>query len=195
MKKLLFLMIFFLCSFSFLLSANALVIDFEDVKGATPLTSNNLIYDGYYGFNWDSFYVLQKDLHPNSGYNKGVVSGEWVAYNSWDNLATVNDDIFNFNGVYATSAWDSLNTLTIKGFLNDVELYSFDYIINNQAPSWIDANFTGINKLSFDTSGSHFAIDDFTFNETSPTPEPSTLILFGLGILGIAGVTRKKCTK
>jgi hypothetical protein len=195
MKKFLFSLILFLCSFSFLLPANALVIDFEDVLGANQATDNNPISSGYCSFNWDWFYVLHKDYHPDSGYNRGVVSGDWIAFNGNDYLATINDDIFDFNGVYATSAWDEENILTIKGFLNDTELYSFDYLINNQSPTWIDANFTGINKLTFDTSGSHFVMDDFAFNETYPTPEPSTLILFGLSILGMAGITRKKIIK
>ncbi len=34
--------------------------------------------------------------------------------------------------------------------------------------------------------------ETITFAAVAPVPEPATMLLFGLGILGLAGVSRKK---
>lgn len=170
--------------------AQATVLTFDDVPGANPATWDNPIPAGYGGLNWDQFDVLHESYHPNSGYDYGVVSGEWVAYNVYDNMAVVSDGLFDFNGAWLTSAWNSTDTLTVQGFLGGDLLYSIDLVINNLTPTWLQADFFGVDSLTFDTAGNHFAMDDFTFN-AAPVPEPSTLLLLGAGIVGL-GIYRKK---
>jgi hypothetical protein len=173
-------------------TASATILTFDDVNGANPTTWDNEIYDGYGGLNWNDVYVLHQDLYPNSGYDLGVVSGEWVAYNVWDHIGTVDGTLFTFNGAYFTSAWDSDNTITAEGFLNGQSLFSASFHINNQAPTWLDFNFTGIDSLTLNSSGYHFAMDNFTFNETAPVPEPATMLLIGTGLAGLIGARRRK---
>ena len=105
---------------------SASVLTFDDVPGANPATSGNVIPNGYGGFNWDQASVLHKSFHPGTGYEYGVVSGEWAAYSAYDNLVTVADGTFDFNGVYLTSAWNQTDNINIEGWLGSTRLYDAD---------------------------------------------------------------------
>jgi len=62
--------------------------------------------------------------------------------------------------------------------------------------AWYNANIKGgatgfvIAARGFDTFGD--AIDDKLVREISTVPEPATMFLFGVGLLGLAGVNRRK---
>jgi len=149
-----------------------------------------------------------------------VVSGDYVAYSvSGTIIASAGfTGVFDFNGVYLTAGWRDNMDITVYGYLGGVEQYSTTVTVSADSPTWFDFNFYGVDRLSFSpdtTSGTlieaaftshptwdpsypppgvlyHYAMDNFTFNEGSaPVPEPTTIILFGIGLLGLSGVSRR----
>jgi len=182
--------------------AQAAVLTFDDL---TPTTSINVIPNGYGGLDWNLMpYVNAPIAAPLSGYNNGIVSGDYVAFSENNTLHTItSSSTFDFNGAYLTGAWrDGLN-INIKGYDGVTLLYDTTVLANSDAPTWYLLDYIGVDKLEFSSfggvdnpaysgTGTQFAMDNFTFNSTVPIP--ASVWLFGSGLLGLIGVSRKKST-
>ncbi len=86
------------------------VLTFDDISTSESAS----IPDGYGGFNWEDFhYINAPAVVPDSGYDNGLVSGDYVAFAStYENPGTgrILGDLFTFNGAYLTGGWrDGLN--------------------------------------------------------------------------------------
>ena len=177
-------------------ATNATVITFDDL----PTTETDAIHSGYHGFNWgDEFWTsvayIHKNTLPGTGFENGVVSGNYAAFNNFATTSTITGDIFNFNGSYLTAAWNDGLNIEVTGFLNNIRLFTQTIVVNTSTAQWFDFNYTGINKLSFrawggtsinpGVGGEHFVMDNFNINESTSVPESPPLLLLLLGLVAI----------
>jgi hypothetical protein len=173
-------------------STNAAVITFDDL----PETDAGLIENGYAGFDWTSFGYANKSVLPGSGYETGVVSGDYAAYNDFAETSSLSGSLFDFNGAFLTGAWNDGLNIEVKGFLSGAELYSTTVVVNTSIAQWFDFNFLGIDGLSFRAfggennillggEGEQFVMDNFTINEPASVPESSPIALLLVGIASL----------
>jgi hypothetical protein len=181
------------------ISTQAAVITFDDL----PETNIGSIESGYNDFNWGNSYLTNvayahKDAIPGTGFETGVVSGNYAAFNFLATTSTINTsggELFDFNGAYLTAAWHNGLNIEVTGFLDNLALFTQTIVVNTQQAQWFDFDFLGINSLSLRAwggtsidpynGGEFFVMDNFTYNEPTSVPESSPLILFLLGSIAV----------
>jgi hypothetical protein len=193
MKKILLVVSLLLCS---AVAGNATVLTFEDRPGDTVTP----VQDGYGGFNWDTaatIYSIQKTSSPGSGYGIGTI-GNVSVFNGYGvsptDITLAGPGTFTFNGAQFTSAWFD-QTLTFSGY-NGATLVDTSSAINisTTSPTWVELDWSGIDRLEITSTDRHWDMDNFTFNGAAPIPEPSTIFLLGAGLAGLGLVRRRAIT-
>jgi hypothetical protein len=150
------------------------------------------------------------DLTADPTYTLGgylTSGGDSVAYATGSGSAgdSINNDVFQFTGTTYLAAG------TTYGITHDDGMYlflapvssptSFTEAINSGSPTSADlSNFSvgtsgyyDFNLLYAEVNGAP-AVLSGTLGNLSPTPEPSSLMLLGTGLAGLAGVVRRKLT-
>jgi len=174
-------------------SASAAVLTFDDITTNTGFTALN--GTSYGGLNWsDDWFALHTPTYTVSGYQTGTVSGDYVALNGFGTDVEITNGTFDFMGTYLAAAWNDGLQVEVKGFSGGIETYMTTVTVDTAGPTWFNFNMTGVDKLSFRSfggvqngslngSGSHFAMDNFTYNVAAtgvPAPGP-------LGLLALSG--------
>ncbi|MCD4720467.1 MAG: PEP-CTERM sorting domain-containing protein [Desulfobacula sp.] len=173
--------------------ASATVLDFDDIT-----TNQYAQFYSYGGLDWTHSGAVVEG-YAGGYYAQSAVSGDYAFYNGDGNTATVSisSGTFDFSGAWFTPAGKTIfGEVGVEAFFGGVSQGIVNIDLVELAPLWVDFDFVGIDMLVFTPvpstgHGSYFAMDDFTYS-SNPVPEPATMLLFGLGILGIAGVNRRK---
>jgi hypothetical protein len=90
-------------------NAGATTVLFDDV-----CSGDCYIPAGYGGLDWSNFIVKDASFDQDSGYFRGLVSGDFVAFNGGAFPATfLNGTPFDFVSTYLTAAWNTGLNITV----------------------------------------------------------------------------------
>lgn len=173
--------------------ASAVVIDFESTGTHGSYNSLNYAIDGFrFNATLDNI-----DLSANGGWSGTgpAHSGHFAALNNYGGFGAITKDdggTFSFQSLWVKNWFNNSNrTGSLVGLLNGVEVASVSGISNG---TWnqIVGNFSNIDTLQIQF-GNFFLIDDIVLNAPPvDVPEPASMALFGLGLLGFAVARRRK---
>jgi PEP-CTERM motif len=181
-------------------AANAAVLTFDDV------TNFSAVGSGYNGLDFNNFHAIDSSVFPTSGYAAGVVSPSkvilnWFAQDAFISSATD----FVLNSFYLTAAWNDGLQVKVDGFNNGSLVWSQTLSPSATAPTLYTFASTMVDQVKFSSfggtlhpgyngGGTHFALDNLTFNAAGNVPEPAAwaMMLAGFGLVGSAMRRREK---
>lgn len=166
-------------------------IEFLDFSGNAPM----------YGDSRKGYNTTSDDL----GYGDGLFhhnGNMWLWAGSGADARGVKVDFANDNGTWFQTGYSSMSEFYIDAYLTDGTMVTAKGNSNTGGPMdflRIDAtDGTFIDYVVLHDSGNMWLVDDMSGDTSlvaSPVPEPSTMLLLGFGLCGIAGFRRKKSHK
>jgi hypothetical protein len=200
MKKLAITLVF---SIIFLLGfvswGGATVITYSDEASfLSALSGYDTVFEGFEDSVWD----------PTRSGTYGTITNLGITWDASEKLTTGsgwartgNYGVYNSYGdpdiLYSASSTDLLYGVGgwFKGYDDNLTIKLDGSSVATITPSSPHEFFgvidtEGFNAVTF-YSDYHFGADDFTF-ASNPVPEPTTMLLLGMGLIGLAGARRRK---
>jgi len=142
----------------------SVVVGFDDFTTAKTLAE---IPNGYGGLNWSNWVATHRILYGGPGYVNVATSGEYVAYNSSGNPATVSSDQpFDFVGASIGSAWPEGERydVVIRAWRGEELVHTDRLSPATAGPVFFDADYRNITRLEMASEANwQFVVDDAEF--------------------------------
>jgi hypothetical protein len=189
--------------------AGATLLTFEDVEApvneGSPYNSYVWGNENYGGLTWSGRWgVVNTAGYPEESgyYYNNQLGGDNVAFFASQNgtISVGSGQKLNFESVYMTSAWRDGLSIEFVGMRVGSEIYSHTEKLSTTDSTLVELGFTDIDTLAFSVFGEStphegwdYAFEHFSFDNMSyyVTPEPGTLLLMAVGLVGLVGIRRK----
>ncbi len=159
------------------------VVTFDD------LTGSGLVPDGYGGINWNGNWNYYGDFQPPYT-PESAPNRVYDLSNDGNSFHFVTPQVFDgayFSGFsYATVTFELFNGATLVA--------TSGTLAPSSTPTFLASGYSGLvtSVDVFSPNPDFFVMDNVTYGVgSSTTPEPSTLLLFGTSLLGLAPFRRK----
>ncbi|HSU97999.1 MAG TPA: PEP-CTERM sorting domain-containing protein [Gemmatimonadaceae bacterium] len=179
---------------------SAQTVTFDDISTSTECGAFTQVANGYAGLNWSNVYAYNVAAFSTAcagltGYPTGAVSSPNAIFNGTGNPATISAaSPFTFSSGYFGAVFRN-EQLTLTGSLDGTTVFTQILNIAYAQPALFTINSAPINSLTLSTGGqrTQFTADNLTFNaNTVTTPEPSSVVLLGSGLLGLVPMVRRR---
>lgn len=206
MKKLLLLLSALLIMASLTGNASAFFIDFEDgsdgIMGVNDIEDVSFqIYNGSLPLYGDSRTNKYSTTSDDLGYGNGIFHHNgnlWLWAGMAADATGVKVDFDNNDGTWFQTGYSSTSAFYIDAFLTDGSKVTVKGNANTSQPMdflRVDASAgLFIDYVVLHDSGNQWLVDDMSGDTSigATVPEPATMLLFGIGIIGLAGINRRK---